>query len=266
MGRSVAAELLKLLKRRAIWGLGAILVLTVVMFGYALIYFVVVNRPSGVEVTGSAQALRESLLPDSFLSYVLSYLPRLGGAIALILGALAAGGEYGWGTLKTILTQGPGRLQVFGGKLLATGIVLFVFAMLTFAAGAASSIVVAGLEDASVRWPSLQELAQGVGAAWLVLATWAALGVVLAVLFRGTALAIGLGLVYVLVVENVVEQIAPLSDALEALRDVLPGINAGRLVASVGGGSSESAVLVLAAYALVFLLLAALLIRQRDVV
>ena len=48
-----------------------------------------------------------------------------------------------------------GRLAVLSGKLLALGVFLVVFVVLGLAAGAASSLVVARLEEAAVAWPSL---------------------------------------------------------------------------------------------------------------
>jgi hypothetical protein len=44
-----------------------------------------------------------------------------------------------------------------------------------------------GLEDAPVGWPAAGELARALGAGGLILAIWAALGVLLATLLRSTA-------------------------------------------------------------------------------
>ena len=53
-----------------------------------------------------------------------------------------------------------------------------------------------------VSWPGLFDLVRALGAGWLILAVWAMLGVLLGVLWRGTALAIGLGILYGLVIEG----------------------------------------------------------------
>ena len=67
-----------------------------------------------------------------------------------------------------------------------------------------------------------------------MLLMWAALGAVLGVALRGVALPIGLGVVWVLGVENLVSAMAgSVLTALQPLRDVLPGVNAGSLVAAV---------------------------------
>ena len=121
----------------------------------------------------------EFLYPENLVSNLTPGFPNLGAPIALILGALAVGSEYGWTTFKTVLTQRPGRLGLYFGKLLALGIVLALLVVLIFAAGAASGYVVGGLEDAPVGWPAAGELARALGAGGLILAIWAALGVLL---------------------------------------------------------------------------------------
>ena len=107
------------------------------------------------------------------------------------MGALVAGSEYGWGTLKTILTQRPGRSAVLAGKLLAIVTAILVVVVGVFALNALWSWVIAATEDRAADWPSALELAKGIGAGWLVLGTWSLVGAALGILFRSTSLAIG---------------------------------------------------------------------------
>lgn len=65
------------------------------------------------------------------------------------------------------------------------------------------SYLITVAENAAVQWPRLWEIVQALGVGWFVLAVWAAFGVVLAVLSRGMALAIGLGILYTFVIEGV---------------------------------------------------------------
>jgi hypothetical protein len=110
---------------------------------------------------------------------------------------------------------------------------------------------------------------------------WCGLGALLGFAFRGVALPVGLGVVWVLGVENLVSAVADsLLTSLQPLRDLLPGVNAGSLVWSLapGGGASGSAppgvvdavaggraTLSLAIYVAAFALLGAYLVRRRDV-
>lgn len=280
---SVRAEWLKLWRRSATWVLGAILAGGVATLGYVVLYLALLFirrtnwNPAGAQgPPPDVTPLRDGLLPANLVVQVLPLLAGLGGAIALILGALAVGGEYGWGTLKTILTQRPGRLAIFAGKALALGAMLLVFVAAAFAAGLLGSLVVAALEGASFAPPGPATILGGLGAAWLILAAWTALGAMLAALFRGTALAVGLGLVYALLLEGALGGVAALVAGLRPLGDALLGTNARALARAFGDRPEQpsqlvsrvapgQAALVLVAYAAAFLLVAALVLRRRDV-
>ena len=271
---SFTAEVLKLRKRPATWALGALLAAAIVLLRYVLAYVISRQAPGPGVSAQEIAMLKEALLPRNVVPMMLNILPGIGGAVALILGALVAGSEYGWTTLKTILTQRPGRLGVLGGKALAVGGVLGLYVALSFAASLAAGLVLAGVTGGAATLPGAAEIARGLGAAWLILAAWAALGMLLATAFRGTALAIGLGLIYSLVVESIIATLAGGVTWLATLRKGLPGANAGALVdafpvavpdtASALVGPAHAG-LVLAAYVVAGVALAALLLRRRDV-
>lgn len=274
---SFAAELLKLRKRPATWVLVAVSVVALALFGYVFTYIFVVGAPEDVApAPEAAEIFREYLLPENFLINVLSNgFVGFGSALALVLGALAIGSEYGWETFRSALIQKPGRTALFTGKLLAVAAVLLVFTLAMLAAGALSSYAVALLEGASASWPPAGEILRAAGAGWLVLATFCSLGILLATLFRGTALAIGLGLVYLLVLENLFLGLAPQNEFVESIGQALPTRNALDLAASFGelppgfAGPEEAAeparaALVLGAYLAGFALLSLLLFRRRD--
>lgn len=301
MGPSFRAETLKLRKRPATWVL-ALVWMVIIAFSYFSTYAFIVNAPPPAPPQGEdapppevqeqmqAQeqafndAILESLYPENLVSNLLTGgATNIGAALLLILGALAVGSEYGWGTFKTSMTQRPGRLGVLFGKLLAFAVVLVLFVLLGFATAALCSfVIIAQLKGAAVEWPSLATLAKGVGAGTLIFAVWGTLGFALAALFRGTALAIGLGLAWVLAVENLISGLAgPNSDnkTLETIRKVLPGENSFSLANSFGSALPEEltggfqplveagqAVWVLAAYAAGFVLISTLLVWRRDVV
>ena len=293
MGASLAAELLKLRKRPAVWVLTAIWLAFVVLFAYALPYAFFANLPqpetpenAPAEMQEKMQAQSEAaseqfmsqLYPENLAAYVLSGISGTGGTLALILGALIVGSEYGWGTLKTVLSQRPGRLGAFFAKMLALGTLLALFVVLAFVAGAICSLVMAGLQGATVSWPSPAELLEALGAGALVLAAWAALGVLLATLFRSTALAIGLGLFYALALEGLVFGLPIPNESFQDARQFFLGQNSGFLAESFAGSSLQQpltppgqdvgaaqAALMLGIYLAVFVLVAALAFRQRDV-
>lgn len=279
MGGSFSAEFLKLRKRPSTWVLALIWLALIVLLGYVLTYVTLASIPEEDAPPGlDANAFLQTLYPENVLSNVLAGFSSTGGGpVALILGALAVGSEYSWGTFKTVLTQRPGRLQVLLGKVLALGLILVGLVVLAFVAGAASSYVVSQLEDVAADWPSVGEILRALGVGLLISAVWTALGAFLAVLFRGTPLAIGLGMVYALLLEGVVATVLGANEDYDPYRKFLVAENANSLINSFGSVSPEGfgppdslveptrAALVLCAYAVVLVVLAALLLRTRDV-
>ena len=172
------------------------------------------------------------LYPENLVPNLIPGYPNVGAPIALILGALAVGSEYGWSTFKTVLTQRPGRTALFFGKLLALGVVLALLVVLTFATAAASSLVVAVLAGAPVKGPPLGELVCALGADFLILTTWAAFGALLATLLRSTALSIGIGLVYPLVLETLIFNLPIRNESFTNARDFFSGQNSSSLADS----------------------------------
>jgi ABC-2 type transport system permease protein len=279
---SFSAEILKLRKRPATWILlGVVLALTQ-LFGYILPYSSWLTSDQNFQTQGlNPEAVLAGTLPGELVPTSLGGFPVFAGALALILGALVAGSEYGWGTMQTALTQRPTRLAVYGGKLAALAASTLAIVAATFALNATVASVIATIESRALDYPSLAELAKGVGSGWLILSMWAGLGALLGFTFRGVALPIGLGVVWVLGVENLVSAVADsLLTGLRPLRDVLPGVNAGSLVwalAPGGGASGEAppgvidavtggqATLALALYVAAFAAVGAFLVRRRDV-
>jgi ABC-type transport system involved in multi-copper enzyme maturation permease subunit len=279
MAASFSFELLKLRKRPATWVLAVIMVLFVFFFDYFQFYSAITAlEEGGQDPTGQitdVEEFKNYLLPASVTVNVAGLLSFFGGPFALIIGALSAGSEYGWGTLKTSLTQRPGRLSILAGKFLAVGVAVAGLSVLALGAGAVSSYVVAGLFEGPVDWPGFGNVLKGLGIIWLILGAWASLGVFLALIFRGTALAIGLGLIYGLVIESLIFGFSETSRIIEALTYVLLGRNGGDLANSLGDApraftSPEAvdpaqAALVLAGYVVLLLITAALVFRWRDV-
>ena len=262
MTRSIAAELLVVRKRASTWILLGIWTLLALLFAYIVPYIQYLN--------GSSRESLTDLLPQHLVGTLMGGFPFFGGVLALMLGVLTLGSEYGWGTLKTLFTQRPGRLHVFGAKLLALAATLVVFVLVVFVLGAVASYAIAMTEGADASSPSMWFLLRGLAAGWLILAVWAAFGILLAVLFRGTALAVGVGILYAFVVEgllsalatqvSVLDPVVELGASAEDAGDRGPGSFSGPFV----GG--EQALLVLVSYLAVFVLVAGWRLRRRDVV
>ena len=287
---SLGAELLKIRKRPSTWVLALRWLAIIVLLNYTLTYALLSSAPPPSFPEGTPKKQQEQLqqqqeqfqeqqlrflYPENLVPNLIPGYPNVGAPIALILGALAVGSEYGWSTFKTVLTQRPGRTALFFGKLLALGVVLALLVVLTFATAAASSLVVAVLASAPVKGPPLGELVRALGAGFLILTTWAAFGALLATLLRSTALSIGL--VYSLVLETVIFNLPIRNESFTNARDFFPGQNSSSLADSFSEQAptgfapptppvdAPQAALVLLSYTAAFIVLAALVFRRRDV-
>src|ERR1019366_3518473 len=117
MIRSLRAELTKIGHWPAYWALLALWAILAIVFGYVTPYLAYANPVAGTSALAQQTALA-GLLPAQIVGEIRGY-PLFGGVIALAIGALAMGSEFGWGTWTTILLQEPGRARVVAGKLLA---------------------------------------------------------------------------------------------------------------------------------------------------
>lgn len=277
MYSSFLAEVLKLRKRPTVWVLGALWLVILLFFLYLLpaLFFTITlaDAPAEVASETSLQEQLPVLAPENLATYLLRFLfPGLGMTLALILGALVAGSEYSWGTIKIVLSQGPGRLAVLSGKLLALLSLIVIFVFVAFLGAGVSSLAVALFSGASLVRPPAMVLLGGLGAGALMLVVWAAFGFALATLFRNTALAVGLGLIYSFAVEPALSNLSTMNESLQSLVRFLPGTNTAALsFAFEDPGLRESllspaqSTLVVLAYTVVFILAAALVFWRRDV-
>ena len=270
---SFAAELLKLRKHRATWALGALLALSMAV-GHNLAYNTwQASVDSGT--TGRAAVAAWWLRTENVAPLVVDTVAFLAGAIALILGALVGGGEYGWNTLKTILPRRAGRFGVLAGKGLGLGATFAAFVPALFVAGFVFSLFTSRAIDAPVRAPAAGELVGAMAATWLILLAWGAVGLALGLLSRGTTFAVGLGLVYALAIETLIRGVITGDNGVMApVRDVLLGTNASALarafvpVAIAGEPAAlgpERAALTLIVYVVGALLVAGAVFRRRDI-
>lgn len=275
----IRAELLKAWRSWATRILVLVVVLVELLLGYVIVWAVLQAPDVGDEGFGpeARAALLATLSPEELVGNALGMLAGLGGALALVLGALSSAREYGWRTLPVLLVQGPSRLAMVGAKAVSLAVVLVIMTVATFLAAVGGSAMVTGLEGGTMAWPRADEVVAGLGAGWLILAAWGSIGLALGFLLRGTGLAVGLGLVYAFVIESIIAALVGASPILEAVARGLVGVNAGALAASFGpelppslGGSQLEvapalAAAVLGAYVVAGVAVAALVVRARDV-
>ena len=209
--RSTHAELLRLRKWPAVWvTLGAWLALAAT-FGYLFNYLAYATGSQNFATDGqSTDSLLAQVLPGNVPAVLVQGTPMFGGALMMVLGALVAGSGYGWGTWKTVFTQGPSRTSAVLGSMSAVGVFVLGLVMASTLMSFGLALGIAALEDVAVAWPAVTELATGMGYAYLILLMWALVGFGLGTLARGPALSVGLGLVWALVLENLLRGVGTL--------------------------------------------------------
>lgn len=276
---SSRAELFRLRRWPAVWVTLAVWVLLTMMFGYAFNYF---SYRTG-ELTfsnddASLDSIFGQLLPAAAPDVLLQGMPMFGGALMLVLGGIVAGNGFGWGTWKTVFTKGPSRPAVVLGSMLTLTALVVATVLLTLVICLGISGTIALTEGTELVWPAAGDVVRSVSAGVLVLELWALAGFAVGTLARGPALAVGLGLVWTLVLENLLRGVGSVLGPIESLTHVLPGTAAGSLVGSLigvqaGDGtpgvldvlSGTRATWTIVAYLAAFVTITVAVTRRRDV-
>jgi ABC-2 type transport system permease protein len=275
---AIRAEWFKVIRRPAMWvTVGLVLALSVGL-EYVLVYAVATHPPATAARLGSTfTTLRVDLYPAAVIKKTLTNVSGLYGIFPLIVGVLVQGSEYSWGTVKTAHLQLPGRLAITGGQLVSISLLTLVMAVALFAVDAAASYGISTIDGKSSAWPTIADLAKGAGAAWLIFDFLAMLGYGLATAFKQSALAIGLGLGYVLVIENLVFGLLDnLGDTFKQIHEWFPVANAGYLEEALGALRAEAsagppvdavhAVAVLLVWLIGIVAIAAAIVQRRDII
>jgi len=247
MSRLLASELRRFRSRRLVKALVALELLAVVATG------VIVVLTQEYDLVG---------LPDVLMGTSLVLV-----SVAWILGASAIGADWHAGHVTTILTWEPRRGRVMIAKIAASLASVFVVTLLIQALlGAALALAAAGAGStagADATW-----LAESAGVALrvaLLSTIFAGFGFGLASAGRNTAVALGVGFGYLVIVENLVRGLRP------QWTPWLLTDNAGLFIVDspidfpLLGRSTVGAGLYLAAVGAVLLLVASGLFRTRDV-
>lgn len=281
--RAFSGELFKTARRPAVWVCVIALLAVAVTIGYFIPWLVYSHPPPGASQglpKGTTLAdFKVTLYPLNFVRQTLQQWGVLGGVFALILGVLLQGSEYGWATIKTLYTQRDGRLVMLAGKLGALAVVILVLVIALFAVDAAASSAVAVIDGKSLSYPDVETMIRGLAAIYLIYGFWALFGFALATLFKQSAMAIGLGLAYALVIEGIIFGVigALGGDWVKKVQEWFPIANTGYLTDSFGQArirdlpttqpyaDATHAVAVLFFYVIAFVAISAYTLKRRDV-
>jgi ABC-type transport system involved in multi-copper enzyme maturation permease subunit len=184
--------------------------------------------------------------------------------IPLVIVAAAVAGEYAQGTMRNLLVREPGRIRLLLGKFAALLAYCLIASTVAFGVGALIAFQVApheGINTAPWTTPdALHNLLSLWGNLLLSTTAWCVLGLLGATVFRSPAAAVGVSLVFLLVVENLV--IAIWTEAPQWLFVTLNQ-------AIIAGGNTNSdygrAVGLIGLYCACAVVVAAVVFRRRDV-
>ncbi|MFD4357995.1 ABC transporter permease [Nocardia sp. NPDC058518] len=231
---SVRAEAVRLGRWPAFWIVLGTWILLNLTFAYLFNYLAYTSGENGAMSDGLPRdVLLGQLMPAAVPEVFTQGMSMFGGALVLILGALAVGSGYGWGTWKTVFTQGPSRPAAVAGLLLTLLGVVIALVLVAFAVDIGIATVIAAGESQPITMPSLENSLVGIITGTAILGMWTLAGALIGAIARGPALAVGLGLVWVLVVENLLRGVAGIFGPIEAVTNLLPGTAAGSLAGAM---------------------------------
>jgi ABC-type transport system involved in multi-copper enzyme maturation permease subunit len=260
---AVRSELTRLRQPRLLVTWFGLMTLFAVMINTIMITFSAGGGSLPPGAPGVAFPSLADLESPSGLMAGLAAASNMFGVVTLSIWAVVTAGDYSSGLVRLLVAAEPRRWRLLAGKVVALVIltaaattvaaIVNVFAVMP-AAGAA------GISTAA--WGT--DLGAVVGGAWvnlfLALCVWGVLGLVIATLARSAAVAIAIGVGYVLVVESIVKMLKDVpSDWL--LGTILNAVASGGTAAVAYG----TALAIATGYVTLGLVIAGAVFIRRDV-
>lgn len=271
----VSMEWLKLLKRPMTWVVFLFLVpgtAGIMVLSYVSVIF------SNPDPEGRVLSLQGMLLPRGIMNS-LEIAGALGGILMVVLAAGLIGSEYGWGTIRPLVSSGASRSKVFLAKLIALIEAVISFVLLAIAAGCLASLTLTWFEGQPITLGTvdaawLTDLGLSIARTTFVIFVGATIAFSVAYVTRSLAAGIGIGIGWMILEQLLSLFLERLGKMGEIIRDLLISTNTNALSMRNGFGPSEfpptvppeyQAVGVLALYCILLLGFAWLVFRRRDI-
>lgn len=233
-------------------------------FGLLATVIVFVTADSGSAMLPGTEGLTVAMLeaPDGMFAGLQTFAGML-GIVALVVWAMSATTDVSSGLIRLLVQAEPRRLRLLGGKIVA--LIMFTCAG-TLVATIMVVPVVQGLAESSgvstAAWQSdmVHTIVLGYLQLTLSVLLWGVVGLCVGVLTCSAGISIAIGIGYLMVFEGVLGML------LGGSQRWLPGV---AFTAIAKGGSADmaftTALLLGAAYALVAVIVAAVVFRRRDI-
>jgi ABC-type transport system involved in multi-copper enzyme maturation permease subunit len=227
------------------------------------VLFLMIDSPEGNGDRGR-QITREMLSLSSGATQSFSSIGGLLGIIALCVFAAQTAQEYSLGTLRNLLVRQPGRIRILIGKLASMKTFAMVMTLVSAIICIGVSYALAGGKNVSTElWfngDGRLEIAKTLLNVFLSILGFGIIGMVLGIILRSPISSISLGVLWLLIVENIVGALK------SSTLNWLPG----NQLSTIATGGSENvsyshALSLSAIYVGVALVIATVLFTKRDV-
>jgi len=195
--------------------------------------------------------------------HALGSITTFAGIVVLSLWAIAAASDYDGGLIRVLVRAQPSRLTLLGGKIIALSFFTVVLSAVTVLVTSAVARPLARAYEIDTepwRTDAAAEMASGFFNFLIPILVWGLIGLMIAVLTRSSGTAIGVGIGWLLVVENLIGITAP------DITHLLPG---GTLSALAAGGTVDlswaSALGLTLLYGAVAASISLIAFRNRDI-
>ena len=262
MLRVVASELTRLAQVRSLLVWFGLMALFALMVNAVMATVVTNASPGGLPSPGVSFPTRAELESPSGIVAGLGAASNMFGIVTLSAWAFFVAQDYSSGLIRLLVAAEPRRWRLLAGKVVA----LTALTALAVTAATVANLLAAPMVGASgistTAWGT--DLASALADGWLNLflsqLVWGVLGLVIAILARSAMVAVAIGVGYVLVVESLLQMLdgAPTDQLL------------GTTLTTIAKGGTDAvpyatAVLLGAAYVIIGLVLAGVVLSRRDV-
>lgn len=225
--------------------------------------FLLIDSPQGNSDRGNMIS-REVLQLPSGLTIGFSNAAGLLGIVALCVFAAQTAQEYTYGTLRNLLVRQPRRVQLLIGKYVSMASFAIVMVMLAAIVSMSLAFGLSGKAkvstDAWITSDALHEMVKTFGNVLLSVIAFGTVGMILGLLLRSPISAISLGVIWLLIVENI----------LIAVKASLGNWMPGNLMSNIATGgkldiSYAHSISLVSIYLMVGTVIVVILFRRRDV-
>ena len=273
----IKAELFKLRRRSMTWILLIILAAFFCLMFFAT-YGIIYNPPDGMH--GVVDQIKASLQFPGAFNMIFSTAGSIGTLLLIILVASSIGNEYGWGSIRQVLTRRGIRYHFVISKLVSSVFVAIIGLLISVMIGFILSMITSNLLG-SINWnfitaPFIWEQLENFGWTLFTLLPYILMTTFFAFLGRSAIAGIGGGLGFYFIESIAVSLLGQSGGWLSKIPDYLIGPNVTALMPpnlfSQGmfpsPGSSPStlhASLILTVYCTVFLVASLYIFKKRDI-